>query len=203
MKKVPQLILLASILILNSCTADDNEQPYIEFMLIENPTNTILVDIIYIVSSDHPNENQYHLNEPEYLKNLNSRYFHRYDIGLILGETRSILNDELYDLKDNLGEEATTFFKETKESFRKDRLNIYVIKRANTIAIAGIGKSRRALITDEFLNKCTSPHEIGHALGLFHNSIYGNIMCQDRSAQRREFNQQQLEIMKRSINNVY
>ncbi len=195
------LLIPAFILVLTSCsTPDDSVLTYEESILIDNPTHTITIDIIYVLSSDNPDINEYDLNEAQYINDLNRFYFHRNDIGLELGETRSIINDELYDLKDNVGSEERTFFVETVDSYKKDRLNIYVIKRSNTRAIAGMGKDRRALITDEFLTKCTSPHEIGHALGLFHTKALGNVMCEDKSVPRKEFSQLQVDIMIRNIN---
>lgn len=192
--KILMMILCALTLI--SCTYEDDSAPlFIEPIFTENPKHVLKLDIIYVLSSDNPNKSIYHLNESEYIKTLNGCYFHRNNIGFILGESKTIINDELYNLKDNRNEEASVFLRETKASFKKDRLNIYIIKRCNTIAIAGIGKSQRALITDEFLFSSTSPHEIGHALNLPHLEVEGNIMCQIRPYLRKDFTRNQVQGM--------
>jgi hypothetical protein len=198
--KTLQKIILA--FIFASCSTDDYTPLNIEPLLIENPDKTVLVDIIYVLPSHQSNKSIYQLDEANYIKNLNGYYFHRHNIGLVLGESRSIVNNELYDLKDNRGSEDHVFMKETQKSFKSDRLNIYIIKRSNTIAIAGMGRSLRVLVTDEFINESTSPHEIGHALGLGHNDIKGNIMCRTNPHLRKEFNQEQVDILKQNISRI-
>ncbi|KZS42871.1 hypothetical protein AWE51_16005 [Aquimarina aggregata] len=201
MKRLCQLTLVLLLFFFTSCyVSDDFIETEIEQVFIDNPKNVMTIDIIYVLPSENQNANTYRVNPADYLNKLNGSYFNRYDIGFKLGEVRTLINDELYDLTDNVGSETSTFFKETQESFRTDRMNIYIIKRSNTIAVAGIGKNRRVLITDEFLNKCTSAHEIGHALGLYHTEEKGNIMCKNKSTPRKEFTTQQLEIMIRNIN---
>lgn len=141
----------------------------------------------------------YQLNESKYLDYLNGCFFHRNDIGFELGESKTLISNELYDLKDNRGKEPIVFSAETYDSYKKDRLNIYVIPRSNTIAIAGIGLPQRALITDEFLFQTTSPHEIGHSLGLPHLENEGNIMSLVKPYLRKDFNFDQIVALTETI----
>ena len=183
-----------------SCAVEDDYVPLsIDPIFVDNPQQTIKVDIIYVLPTGSSNQSLYNLDESDFIKNLNGSFFHRYNIGLVLGEIKTMVNSQLYDLRDNRGSEASTFLMETKESYKKNRLNIYVIKRAHTIAIAGIGKDRRALITDEFLHTTTAPHEIGHALGLFHSHEEENLMSLIRPHLRRNFTNTQVAKMKEHI----
>ncbi len=186
------------------CTAADDDQIPLnpKLIFIDNPEKTIKIDIIYVLPSTQINQSIYNLNEMDLINHLNGRFFHRYNIGFILGETRTLINKELYDLRDNRGSEASVFFMETKESYKKDRVNMYIIKRDHTIGIAGLGRNQRALITDKFLYKTTCPHEIGHALGLFHHADENNIMCQINSHSRIIFLDSQVKKMKESIQKI-
>jgi len=118
---------------------------------------------------------------------------------LELGVVKTLINDELYDLRDNRGEETAVFLSETQNQFDENRISLFVVKRANTIAIAGMGKDQRVLVTDEFLYTSTTPHEIGHALGLFHTSEEGNIMSRIRPYARKEFTDNQVYTMKETL----
>ncbi|WP_025742931.1 matrixin family metalloprotease [Aquimarina pacifica] len=196
-----KLIQIITLLFLcTSCAIEDDYVPLnIEPIFVDNPETTIKIDIIYVLPSGNNNKSMYHLNENDFVDNLNGGFFHRYDIGLELGQIRTITNDELYDLRDNRDAETSTFLKETQDSYKKDRVNVYIIKRANTIALAGIGNDKRALITDEFLYETTAPHEIGHALGLFHTAEEGNIMSQINPHKRTFFSDTQVLKMKNHI----
>lgn len=185
------------------CTTEDDQTSLnAEPIFIKSPERIIKIDIIYVLDSAKMDPLIYNLNEIDFINYLNGQFFHRYDIGFILGETKTLISKELYDLRDNRGSEASTFFMETQKSYKKDRVNIYIIKRENTIGIAGLGKNQRALITDEFLYKTTSPHEIGHALGLFHCAEEGNIMCQINPHLRKTFMNTQVEKMKKCIDKI-
>ncbi len=200
MKILKILFLVATFI---SCTAEDDYVPNeIEQVFSDNLEKTIKVDIIHVEPSDKAHKSSYNLDEAHFIHNLNGNFFHRYGIGLEKGEVRTLYNDELYDLKDNTGREATVFLQQTKNFYRKDRINIFIIKRCNTIAIAGIGKNQRALITDEFLDTSTSPHEIGHALGLFHHPNEGNIMSSISPHMRREFTNDQIQKLKKTITRI-
>jgi len=141
----------------------------------------------------------YGLNEIEFIEFLNGSYFHRYGIGMELGVVRTLINDQLYDLRDNRGEETAVFLSETQDQFDENRISVFVVKRSNTVAIAGMGKDQRVLVTDEFLYTSTTPHEIGHALGLFHTSEEGNIMSRIRPYARKEFTDNQVYTMKETL----
>ncbi|SEL66329.1 hypothetical protein SAMN04487910_2957 [Aquimarina amphilecti] len=198
MKKLLPIILI--LLTTYSCSVEDDSAPlFIEPIFVDNPTAKLLVDIIYVVPSENHDKSMYQLDEAKYLEFLNGCFFNRNDIGIEMGESRVVINSELYDLKDNRGNESAVFSRETQDSYKQDRLNIYVIPRTNTIAIAGIGLRQRALITDEFLFQSTSPHEIGHALGLFHCDVEGNIMTRVRPYLRKDFDGNQINTMRERI----
>jgi len=187
----------------SACAAeDDADTLFIEPIFIDNPSNKLLIDIIYVLPTSKHHKSMYQMNESQYLDFLNGCFFHRNNIGFELGESKTLISSELYDLKDNRGNESIIFSTETYDSYKNDRLNIYIIPRENTIAIAGIGLTQRALITDEFLFKSTSPHEIGHALGLSHLEIEGNIMSQIRPYLRKDFDHYQVDRMIETINSL-
>lgn len=197
------LSIVLLLLITSSCSVEDDSAPlFIEPIFMDNPTAKLLVDIIYVLPSEDYEKSIYQLDESKYLEFLNGNYFNRNNIGIEMGESRVIINSELYNLKDNRGAEPSVFSTETENSYREDRLNIYIIPRANTVAIAGIGLRQRALVTDEFLFTSTSPHEIGHALGLFHCGAEGNIMCQIKPYLRKEFDMDQVDTMAESIASI-
>ncbi len=198
------IIVLLIVFIFFACSqeGDDDIPLYIEQIFTDSPEKTIYIDIIYVLSSNNPNPKAYNLNEVDYINHLNGSYFHRNNIGLVLGKISTLMNDELYDLKDNRNNETSTFLKETKDHYNKGRLNLYIMKRCNTIAIAGIGMNQRALVTDEHIHKTTSPHEIGHALGLHHTIEEGNIMSMKRPYLRKEFNTNQIIQLKKRIDEI-
>ncbi|WP_299252604.1 matrixin family metalloprotease [uncultured Aquimarina sp.] len=197
--KFIKILLILSVFL--SCTTEDDFVPFqVEQVFSDNLDKVIKVDIIYVQSSS--GHCSYNLNETNFIHNLNGNFFHRYGIGLEKGVIKTIINDELYDLRDNRGQESSVFLTETQDSYDENRLSIYIIKRAHTVAIAGIGKDQRALITDEFLETTTVPHEIGHALGLFHYHEEGNIMGQIRPHMRKEFTNTQTDRMKNTITKI-
>lgn len=196
------LIKIIIVFISISCSTDTYPIIDEEITFIENPEKILVIDIIYVLPSGNYDKSIYNIDESNYVKNLNSHYFHKYNIGFVLGESRTIISDELYDLKDNRGNESKVFMQETNESFKSDRLNIYIIKRSNIIAIAGMATLQRALITNEFLNKTTSPHEIGHALGLGHQETEGNIMSIVNPHLRKKFTNDQVNKLKRRITSI-
>lgn len=195
------IVLITSIFF--SCTPEDDYVPFqIEQVFTNSFDQEIFVDIVYVVPSTNATKSLYSLNEKEYVNFLNGSFFHRNKINLKLGVVDKMISDELYDLRDNRGDEVSVFLSETNTNFTASRLTIYIMKRTHTRAIAGIGMDRRALITDEFLYETTSPHEIGHALGLAHNDIEGNIMSEIKPYLRNEFNQDQVRSMKRNISKI-
>ncbi|GAA3520324.1 hypothetical protein GCM10022393_38180 [Aquimarina addita] len=187
-----------------SCVSEEEEDFNLdlEMVFVDNPAQKVIIDITYVVPSDRPNKSMYNVDEQDFVKSLNGKFFHRIDIGFELGQINTMVNDELFDLRDNRDVESETFLSETENSYKKDRLTIFIIKRSNTIAIAGIGKNQRALITDEFLFTSTAPHEIGHALGLFHYPEEGNIMSLVRPYLRKDFTGTQAQRMKTMISDV-
>ncbi|WP_378173798.1 matrixin family metalloprotease [Aquimarina sp. SS2-1] len=186
-----------------SCTAEDDYVPYqIEQVFSDELEKTISIDIVYVQPSNRNSQSSYNLDATHFINNLNGSFFNRYGIGLVKGEERTLINDELYDLRDNRGEESSTFLRQTQDSFHEGRVTIYIIKRSNTVAIAGIGRNQRALITDEFLYTSTAPHEIGHALGLFHYPEEGNIMSEVRPHLRKEFTSAQIDKLKDAIEKI-
>ena len=198
------LKIFALLLFITSCAAEDDYVPvYIEPVYVDHPESSIKVDITYILPSDTSSKSIYNLNEKEFIDKLNGHFFNRYNIGLELGNSKTMVNPELYDLTDNRNEETTTFMRETENSYIKNRVNVYIIKRANTIAIAGIGNDNRALITDEFVYTTTAAHEIGHALGLFHTSEEGNLMSQINPHLRTFFSDIQVLKMKNRIEQLH
>ncbi|WP_103069898.1 matrixin family metalloprotease [Aquimarina sediminis] len=197
------VLLLFSMFIFSSCEKDTDHSPnYMEKIFVENPERIIKVNIIYVEAEESSNRSSYSLDEKEYLDYLNGYYFHRMGIGLELDNSKTLVNEELYDLRDNVGSEPSTFFMQSQESFDKDRLNIYIIKRSNIRAIAGMGRNQRVLLTDEHLYTSTSPHEIGHALGLFHTHESGNIMSTTERDLRQSFNKEQEEKIKKRIDQI-
>ncbi|SEK51081.1 Matrixin [Aquimarina amphilecti] len=199
--KLLKLLFVLSIFV--SCAAEDDSASYqIEQIFSDNLEKTIKVDIIYVQPSGVSGKSSYNLNESDFIANLNGSFFHRYGIGLEKGDVKTLNSDELYDLKDNRGRESSIFLQETQDFYREDRINVFVMKRSNTVAIAGIGKDKRALITDEFLFTSTAPHEIGHALGLFHYPEEGNIMSQIRPYLRAEFTSVQIDRLKKALDKI-
>ncbi len=199
--KFLRILFVLSIFI--SCTAEDDYVPFqVEQIFSDDLDKTIKVDIIYVQTSDKNNKSSYSLDETHFINNLNGSFFHRYGIGLEKGDIKTIINDELHDLKDNRGEESSIFLQQTQESYKKDRVSIYIIERSNTVAIAGIGRDQRALITDEFLYTSTAPHEIGHALGLFHYPEEGNIMSEVRPHMRKDFTDAQVDRLKETLEKI-
>jgi len=196
-------IVCVLLLLCVSCATEDEYEPYeLEQVFSDNLEQVIKVDIIRVETSDIKNTSSYNFDSDDFVKNLNGSFFNRIGIGLELGETRVMINDELYDLRDNKNSESRVFLNETKNDYNKNRISIYIIKRTNTYSIAGIGNSQRALITDEFLYKSTAPHEIGHALGLLHHSETGNIMSEVRPYLRKFFNDHQVGKMKQAIGDI-
>ncbi|SHI83061.1 matrixin family metalloprotease [Aquimarina spongiae] len=200
------MLLSFYILIMSSCEANEEDthpEDISNFMLIENPEKVIKVNLFYVESETSIHQSDYHLDEAEFFEYLNGYYFHKYGIGLELAQSQSLVNDELYDLRDNRGGEPSTFFMQCADSYEKDKLNIYIIKRSNIIGIAGMGRSQRVLLTYENLFTSTSPHEIGHALGLFHDDETVNIMSTTLDKQsRKHFNHVQEEKMKKRIDMI-
>ena len=192
-------ILLLSILFLSSCaTEDDFVELSIEPVYAENLDVELKVDIVYV---KNPNFDEVlpKFNEQRFIDGLNGKYFHRNGIGFTLGKVDILEHQELYDLKDNRGNEQETFLTETEAYINSDRITIFIIKRSNVYGISGIGYGQRVLLTDEHVFESTSPHEIGHALGLGHTVEEGNIMCTIKPHLRKEFNAQQSNAMKQKI----
>lgn len=196
-------ILVFCVSVLFSCAPEDDYVPFqIEQVFATSFDQEIFMDIVYVVPSNNATKSLYSLDEKDYVNFLNGSFFHRNKINLKLGKVSKMISDELYDLRDNRGGEVRVFLNETDNNFTINRLTIYIMKRTHTLAIAGIGMDRRALVTDEFLYETTSPHEIGHALGLAHNSVEGNIMSEIKPYLRTEFNQDQVRSMKNNINKI-
>ena len=194
--------LFLTILLISCATEDDFVQLSIEPVLKDEVASEIKLDIVYVVSVNNTSQAQYGLNENDYVNHLNATYFHRNDVGFVLGDVRTMVNDDLYDLTDNRGNEIRTFLDQTENDYNHSRVTVYIMKRSNILAIAGIGYNQRALITDEFLYESTSPHEIGHALGLGHSDIEGNIMYQIKPHMRKEFNKQQADALQVTIERI-
>jgi len=202
---VSSVFLLAlSLVLLISCTQEEEAIfSYTKQVVTDVPEQIIKVDIIYVLSSETQNKSSvYTLHEKKFIDHLNDTFFHKYNIGMELGEISEITNPELYDLRDNKNLEAFTFLSETQESYKKDRINMYIIKKSNTVAIAGMGRDQRVLITDDFLFTSTVPHEIGHALGLYHVAEEGNIMSEMQPYLRKYFTDTQVNQIKNNMNNM-
>ncbi len=199
-----KLLLIISLLSFLSCSSEEDHSPenIMDMVFVENPERTIKVNIIYVESQDTSDKSSYNLNEKDFINYLNGYYFHRLGIGLEIDESKKMVNDELYDLTDNQGSEPSTFFTQSQETYDKNKINIYIIKRSNIRGIAGMGRSQRVLLTDEHLFTSTSPHEIGHALGLFHTHETGNIMSTEEKALRQSFNRDQEEKIKKRIDQI-
>lgn len=194
------VIVLVSVVLMVSCAPEDDFAPAsIEKIYTDNPEVSLIVDIVFVTTSEKKKDINYKLNIGNYIDDLNGYYFNRYNINLEVGENRFLISDELFDLRDNRGEETAIFEKETDSDYKKDRITLYVMHRSNIYAKAGLSSSQRALITDEFLNSSTSPHEIGHILGLPHSHEEGNFMSMVYPDLRKEFNKEQVDIMTKQI----
>lgn len=193
------IIFLLSILFLSSCATEDDFVPLsIEPVYSESLDVELEIDIIYVKDPNF-NEVLSKFNEQHFVEDLNGKYFHRNGIGFKLGKIDVVENEELFDLKDNRGEEQEVFLNETERYTALDRITVFVIKRSNIYGIGGMGYGQRVLLTDEHIFKSTSPHEIGHALGLGHTVEEGNIMCTVKPHLRKEFTSQQINAMKQKI----
>lgn len=197
-----RLLFIVSIPLLLSCSAGDDLDSVGVEPGFATPEKIIKVNIIYVESSETLNKSSYTLDEVEFINYLNGEYFHKFGIGLELGESKSLVNEELYDLRDNEGSEPSTFLMQSQESYDKSKVNIYIVKRCNILGIAGIGRDQRVLITDENLFTSTAPHEIGHALGLFHSRESENIMNTVDKDSRHNFNEDQETKIKKRIDEI-
>ncbi|WP_024772296.1 matrixin family metalloprotease [Aquimarina macrocephali] len=197
-----RFFFMVSIPLLLSCSAGDDLDSVAIEPEFATPEKIIKVNIIYVESSETLDKSSYSLDETEFINYLNGEYFHRFGIGLELGESKSLINEELYDLRDNEGSEPSTFLMQSQESYDKSKVNIYIVKRCNILGIAGIGRDQRVLITDENLFTSTAPHEIGHALGLFHSHESENIMNTVNKNSRHNFNEDQEKKIKNRIDQI-
>ncbi|KAA1246881.1 matrixin family metalloprotease [Aquimarina sp. RZ0] len=199
--KLLKIIFFLSLFV--SCAVEDDYVPYeVEHMFYEDLQKVIKVDIIYVQPTNKANKSSYNLDVKHFINDLNGSFFNRCSIGLELGDVKTMYNDELYDLRDDRNNENIVFMTETENDYNRDRINIYVIKRSHTVAIAGMGSNQRALITDEFLYNSTAPHEIGHALGLGHYPEEGNIMSEIRPHLRKKFTENQMAMMQEKITQI-
>ncbi|UZO82586.1 matrixin family metalloprotease [Aquimarina sp. ERC-38] len=195
--------ILLIVLLFVACAPEDDYVPtQIEPVFTTNYDREIIVDIKFVISDDFNSSSLYDVNEKNLIENLNGSYFHRNNINLKLGEVGTFLNNELFDLKDDRGREKEVLKYVTVNSYNNERLTIYIIKRSNTIALGGVAISQRALITEEKLFESTTPHEIGHALGLEHTRTEHNIMSEYNPNLRTEFDPFQVAIMKRTIGRI-
>ena len=196
--------IFSSLTLLISCTPEDDiPSVNLEKVFTKTPENSIQVDLVYITSGEEKELTTYKLDFEAYLNDLNGYYFHRNKIDLKKGEIRELQSKELYDLRDNRGHEATVLEEETKNDYNPNHITIYVMKRSNIYAKAGVSIKHRALITDEFLHTSTSPHELGHVLGLTHSHEEGNIMNMTYPELRTEFTMDQVQIMTKQISNNF
>ncbi|WP_108866542.1 matrixin family metalloprotease [Aquimarina aquimarini] len=196
------LFILSLPLILSCSTGDELSAVPVEPIFVDSPERIVKIKIIYVESNESGNKSSYDLNEKEFMDYLNGYYFHRLGIGLELESSMNMVNEDLYDLRDNEGSEPRTFFMQSKKSYDQDKINIYIIKRSNIRGIAGIGRDQRVLLTDENLFTSTTPHEIGHALGLFHIHETENIMNSQERDSRHHFNAHQEEKIKKRIDQI-
>jgi len=198
-----QLLLFIFILLFLSCANDDDYyfDPIVQISA-KDISRIVKVNIFYVKSKTSP-KSKYNLDEIKYLEYLNTTYFYKYDIRLELSNTDVLINDELYDLRDNMGNEPSIFLSNSRASHDKNKINIYIIKSRNIIGVSGIGRGLRVLLTDKSLFTSTSPHEIGHALGLFHTKETTNIMSQTPDKHLRMFfNKEQEETLKKNIDKI-
>ncbi len=199
-----QVVISMAILLFCACSIDEEQDDiYFEKIFVENPERMIKVNIFYVENDASLDESSYDVNEQNLMDYLNGYYFHRLGIDLTLHESKSLVNKELYDLNDNLGAEASTFLLETRKSYEEDKINIYIIKKSNITGALGMGRDKRVLLTEESLFSSTSPHEIGHALGLYHTEEKTNIMSTtlDKKA-RKYFNLEQEEKLEQQIDQI-
>lgn len=198
-----QLLPFIFTLLFLSCANDDaNDFEPLEQISAKDISRIVKVNIFYVKSKTSP-KSEYNIDEIKYLEYLNTTYFYRYGIGLELSKSDVLINDELYDLRDNVGNESSTFLMNCRASHDRNKINIYIIKSSNVIGISGIGRGLRVLLTDKSLFTSTSPHEIGHALGLFHTEETTNIMSQTLDKHLRMFfNEEQEETLKKNIDKI-
>jgi len=197
-----RIVLILLTLVVTSCTVEDDHIAEINAVLVDDSKNNLIIDIIYVSPSKPGIQTQPKIDEIRFINQLNSNFFHRHDIGFTLGDIKTIVNDELHDLRDNVNEEAHIFLKETKNIYKEDRLSVFIIKRSHTFGVAGIGKNQRVLLTDKKAFSSTAPHEIGHALGLYHISEVGNIMSFMQTVPRTDFNENQKNRMITKIDDI-
>lgn len=190
------MLLISLVLLLPSCSVEDDHAPLsITPIYMDNPTAKLTVDLIYVVPNEDYDKTMYNVDETKYFELLNGCFFNRYDIGIIKGESKTLINEELYDLRDDHYNEIEVFRQESENEYNPNRLKVFIIPRSNIYAIKGMGLPKRVLIADEDLMTTTSPHEIGHSLGLFHNVKQGNIMSRSNPHLRKEFDDFQVDKM--------
>lgn len=116
MKYFSPLLLL--ILFVSCLLESENVLVLSEYIFVDYPDRTIKIDILCAPTSDNSNKRTYNFDKDSFIENLNGCYFHRNNIGLIEGKFRTIINDELYDLKDDKGGEASIFLMESKKRIK-------------------------------------------------------------------------------------